>query len=98
MTEMEKNTRGNNMVIIGAYIPHDDVQEAKRIEVWEKLGDRIQEISSNKNVIVCGDFNASLHARKEGEEQHIGPHTFCKRPVFLANKEPLETEPQTKQL
>jgi hypothetical protein len=36
---------------------------------------------------VCGDFNASLHARKEDEEQYIGPHVFGKGPAFLANKE-----------
>ena len=28
------------------------------------------------NVIILGDLNTSLHARKEGEESHIGPNIY----------------------
>ena len=52
MIEMEINMHGNNMIIIGVHILYDDVQEAKRMEVWDRLGERIHEISNNKHIIV----------------------------------------------
>lgn len=53
---------------------------------------RIRSISHNKNVVVLGDFNAAIHARKEGEEECLGPHICGKGIAFLREKEGLLPE------
>ena len=40
-----------------------------------------------QNIIVCGDFNAALHHRKEGGEDVVGQHVFGKGRQFLETKE-----------
>ena len=39
-----------------------------------------------------GDFNAALHARKEGEEECLGPHIWGKGLAFPKEKEGLLPE------
>ena len=80
---MEINNHGNNLVILGVYIPHDFVHEPIRTNVWEKLNIKINELSTNRNVIISGDFNASLHARKADEYQYIGNNILGKGLQFL---------------
>ena len=40
---------------------------------------------------MVGDFNSRIHARKEGEEQTIGPHTFGRGREFLETHYVIET-------
>ena len=61
------NMHGNPLVILTAYMPHDASLEIKRLTAWEEMSNRIRIISHNKNVVVLGDLNAAIHARKEGE-------------------------------
>eukprot|EP00972_Heterocapsa_arctica_P017452 2578615-Heterocapsa_arctica.AAC.1 len=78
---------GNPLVILTAYIPHDLVQEEKRLSVWESFSNRINLTPPHNNLILLGDFNAQLHTRKEGEEDNLGPHIFGKGAAFLQAKE-----------
>ena len=59
---------GNPLVILTAYMPHDASAEIKRLAAWEEMSNRTRNIPHNKNVGVLGDFNAAIHAKKEGEE------------------------------
>eukprot|EP00972_Heterocapsa_arctica_P056651 8361921-Heterocapsa_arctica.AAC.1 len=61
---------------MSAYIPHDGVHDDSRLKVWEKLSYRINHMYAPNNIIVLGDFNAQLHAQKEGESKCIGLHMF----------------------
>ena len=61
--------RGNPLVILTAYMPHDAAAEIKRLTAWEEMSSRIRNITHNKNIVTLGDFNAALHARKEREEE-----------------------------
>ena len=81
--EIDINMHGNPFVVMCAYMPHDAVHEDSRLKVWENLSDRINQISACENIIIQGDFNAQLHAQKEVEEQHIGPHMFGRGADFL---------------
>eukprot|EP00972_Heterocapsa_arctica_P114595 16443217-Heterocapsa_arctica.AAC.1 len=83
MMDIEINTHGKPLVIMSAHIPRDDVHEDSRFNVWEKLSDRANQIYPSKHIFNLGDFNAQLHAQKEGEEQHIGPHIFGRGAKFL---------------
>ena len=67
---------GNSLVILSAYMPHDASNEINRLAAWEEMANRIGELSHNKNVVVLGDFNAAIHARKPGEEECLGAHTY----------------------
>ena len=87
LVEMEINNHGNNLVILGVYIPHDLVHEPTRTNIWEKLIRKTNELSTNRNMIVLGDFGASLHAKKADEEQHIGNNILGKGLQFLCRKE-----------
>eukprot|EP00972_Heterocapsa_arctica_P003952 588015-Heterocapsa_arctica.AAC.1 len=71
---IEINMHGNPLIIMCAYVPHDAAHGDKRLKVLGNLSDRINHIPPSKNLISLGDFNAQLHARKDGEEQYIGPH------------------------
>ena len=81
------NNHGNNLVILGVYIPHDNVHEPTRTNIWEKLSRKTNELSTNRDVIVLGDLHASLHARKEDEEQYIGNNILGKGLQFPYRKE-----------
>eukprot|EP00972_Heterocapsa_arctica_P098127 14478323-Heterocapsa_arctica.AAC.1 len=87
MMEIEINMHGNPLVIMTAYMPHDGVNEDKRLPNWENLYNRITAIPPSKKPIILGDFNAQLHTRKEGEEPNIGPHIVGKGLAFLLAKE-----------
>ena len=39
------------------------------------------------NTVVLGDLNTNIHARKEEEEGHIGPHIYGRGMDCLRNKE-----------
>ena len=54
LVEMEINNRGNNLVIFGAYIPHDDVHEPTRTNIWEKLNRTTNELSTNRSKYSAG--------------------------------------------
>ena len=84
---------GNPLVILSAYMPHDASNEINRLAAWGEIAKRIGEISDNKNVIiVLGDFNSAMHARRPGEEECLGPHTWGKGLRFLREKEGLLPE------
>eukprot|EP00972_Heterocapsa_arctica_P087350 12882241-Heterocapsa_arctica.AAC.1 len=84
------NMRGNSLVIMTAYMPHDGVNEDKRLPAWGNLSNIINTIPPPKNLIILGDFNAQLHTRKEGEEPDIGPHMFGKGAAVLPAKENIQ--------
>ena len=69
------------------FTSHDLVHEPTRINRWEKLRKKTNELSTNRNVIILGDFNASLRARKADEEQHIGNSILGKGLQLLYRKE-----------
>ena len=73
LAEMEINMHGGPLVILTAYMPHDASAGIERFAAWEEMSNRIRGISHNKNVVVLGDLNAAIHARKEGEEECLGP-------------------------
>ena len=85
---MELSMHGNPLVIISCYLPHDAVLQhvqPQRTAALEELQETISKITETKN-IVCGDFNAALHHRKEGEEDVVGQHVFEKGRQFLETK------------
>ena len=87
---MELSMHGNPLVIIPRYLPHDAVLQhiqPKRTAAWEELQDTISKITEANNFIVCGDFNAALHHRNEGEEDVIGQHVLGQGRLFLATRE-----------
>ena len=69
------------------YVPHGQVPDIPRQHAWELLGETIAQTPIAKHIILLGDFNTSLHARKEGEEDSIGEHMFGKGMAFLTPKE-----------
>ena len=87
---MELSMHVNPLVIISCYLPHDAVLQhvqPKRTTAWEELQDTISKITEAKNITICGDFNAALHHRKEGEEDVVGQRVFGKGIQFLETKE-----------
>ena len=62
------------------------------------MSNRIGDISHNKNVVVLGDFNAAIRARKAGEEECLGPHIWGKGLGFLREKEGLLPENMNRSL
>ena len=62
-----------------------DLQHGKKCQTEEG-------IYHNKNVIVLGDLNAALHARKEGEEECLGLQVWGKSIAPLREKEGLLPE------
>ena len=92
LAEIEINMHGNPLVILTAYMPHDASAEIKRLAAWEEMSNRIRSVTHNKNVVILGGLNAALHARKEGEEECLGPHVWGKGLTFLREKEGLLPE------
>ena len=84
---IEINMHGNPMTIASIYIPHDQTPDIPRQQAWELLDEIITQTPIAENLILLGDYNTSLHARKEGEEDYIGEHIFGRGPEFLALKE-----------
>ena len=84
---IETNVHGNPMVIASTYIPHDQTPDIPRQHAWDFLDETIKQPPISKNLILFGDLNTSLHARKEGEEDYIGEHIFGKGTPFLTLKE-----------
>ena len=74
---MELNMHGNPIIIASAYIPHDNTNDDRiRQRAWEDLTNFINETPEAINTIILGDLNTNIHARKEEEEEHIGPHIW----------------------
>ena len=74
---MELNMHGNPIMLASAYIPHDDTKDDRiRQRAWEDLTNLINETPEANNTIILGDLNTNIHARKEEEEGHIGPHIW----------------------
>ena len=72
---LELNMHGNLLIIASAYIPHDDTNEDRvRQRAWEDLPNFVNETPEAINTVILGDLNTNVHARKEDEEGHIGPH------------------------
>eukprot|EP00972_Heterocapsa_arctica_P103353 15229426-Heterocapsa_arctica.AAC.1 len=80
------------LVVMSAYIPHDAVHEDHILTVWEHLSDRINQVPASKNLIILGDLNVQLHARKESEEHYIGLHIFGRGADFLRRKYILQAD------
>ena len=89
LAEMEINMHGNPLVILSAYMPHDAPNEINRPAAWEEIANRINEIPDNRNVVVGGDFNAAMHAKRPGEEECLGPHIWGKGLRFPREREGL---------
>ena len=51
-----------------------------------------KEYNTQQNVVVLGDLNAALHARKEGEEECLGLQVWGEGMAFLREKEGLRPE------
>ena len=92
LAKMEINMHGNPLVILSASMPHDAPAEIERVAAWEEMFNSIRGMPHNKNVVVLGDFNAALHARKTGEEECLGLHVWGKGMVPLREKEGLLPE------
>ena len=86
-TKIEINMHGDPMVIASTYIPHDQAPDIPRQHAWELLDEPITQTPIVKNLILFGDLNTSLHARKEGEYDYIGEHILGKGVPFLTLKE-----------
>ena len=86
---------GNALIIISVYIPHDDSDDNSRDSAWEDLSGLIGDIPEAINVIVLGDLNTKLHARREGEENHTGPNIYGRGSEFLRNRELLTPAEKT---
>ena len=79
MIATELNTQGNPLIIASVYIPHENSNDDRiRQRAWEDLTDFITETPEAINTIIMGDPNANLHAKKDDEEEHIGPHILGK--------------------
>ena len=89
---------GNPLVVLSAYMPHDASNERNRLAAWEEVSNRIGEITKNNNVVILGNFNAAIHARRTGEEECLGPHIWGKGIRFLRNKEGLLPESMNRSL
>ena len=71
---------------IGTY-PHDSTNDDRiRQRAWEDLANFITETLDASNTPVLGDLNTNMHARKEEEEGHIGPHIYGRGVDFLRDK------------
>ena len=79
---IETNTHGNPMAIASTYIPHDQTPDIPRQHAWDLLDETITQTPVAKNLILFGDVNTSLHAKKGGEEDYIGEHIFGKGMPF----------------
>ena len=78
---------GNPMINASTYMSHDQTPDIPRQHARELLDETIAQTPTAKNLILPGDFNTSLHARKEGEEGYIGEHILGKGMPFPAPKE-----------
>ena len=77
MIAMELNMHGNPLIITSVYIPHENTNDERiRQRAWEDLTNFITETPEAINTIIMGDLNTNIHAKKEEEEGHIGPHIY----------------------
>ena len=84
---MELNIYGNPLITL-AFIHHDDTNDDRiRQRAWEDLTYFINETPEAINTIILGGLNTNIHARKDGEEGHIGPHINGRGMDFPRNKE-----------
>ena len=64
---VEINMHGDPMVIASTYIPHDQTPDIPRQHAWDLLDETITLTPIAKHLILLGDLNTSLHARKEAK-------------------------------
>ena len=84
MIAMELNMHGSPFIIASVYIPHENTNDER---AWEDPTDFVTETSEAIDTILIGDFYTSIHAKKEEEDGHIGPHVYGRGMDFLRNKE-----------
>ena len=63
---MELNMHGNPLVIASIYVPHDQTADNQRHKAWESIEHIVTSTPITKNLILIGDYNTSLHAKKDG--------------------------------
>ena len=63
------------------------IRNNSRDRVCEYLNGFIGNIPEAIKITVLGDVKTGLHARKEGEENHIGPNIYGRGAYFIRNKE-----------
>jgi len=73
---------GDKLVIPNHYAPHNGRPLAEREAFFKQISNSLWEHRHGWHIMV-GDFNSRLHARREGEEHIIGPHTFGRGREFL---------------
>ena len=76
LAEIEFNMKGNRLVPMTAYIPHDQVSEEIRAQSWDNLEHRALDLM--QKTLIVGDFNTALHTRRLGEEDVLGPNIYGK--------------------
>ena len=86
---------GNPLITASTYIPHEESDNNTRDRIWEELNEHIRSIPEAVNIIIVGDLNTSIHARKEEEEDYIGPNILGKGIEFLRQKEHNTPEDKT---
>lgn len=67
-------------VLVNAYAPHAYASTADKDGFYEELATMLRSIPRRYTLLVGGDFNVRLGARREGEKRWIGPHTGPTRP------------------
>ena len=67
-----------NAYVINAYAPTAAAEAVEKEHFYNLLGNTLKKVRHLGHVTVVGDFNARVQIRQEGEERHIGEHTFYK--------------------
>ena len=69
------------MVIINAYMPQSGINEDEKDDAYEDLSKVVSQYRAQTIKVICGDFNARLRTRQEGEEDVLGPRTMGACPL-----------------
>ena len=72
------------MHIANFYAPHMGKPPNKRIKLFEDMSDELK--TRYKKFVAPGNFNARLHARREGEENVIGRFVFGRGNNYLEKR------------
>lgn len=67
-----KTTEKEQLDIIQCYAPTEEAKEEEKKSFYDELNNCIVKETSNKNIVIMGDFNARIGKRKEHEEYNIG--------------------------
>lgn len=66
------DTKPRDTVIIQVYMPTTNAEDDKVEEVYDSLDNIIEHIKKDENLILMGDWNASVGRGKEEEEEVVG--------------------------